>query len=65
MKTTKATPEQSISSTRGSPAPWSAQDDELLLALRQNDFEWIEIRDRFFPNRNWEDCMARHEELLL
>lgn len=51
------------SSSSEPPAPWSAQDDELLLALRSNNVGWAVICNQFFPGRAWEDCQRRHAEL--
>lgn len=50
--------------TRPSSGAWSQQDDQTLLAARQQDMNWQKISETYFPNKTPNACRKRHERLL-
>ncbi|KAI0390791.1 hypothetical protein F5Y17DRAFT_42060 [Xylariaceae sp. FL0594] len=50
--------------TRASSGAWSPQDDQTLLAARQQDLNWQKISTTYFPNKSANACRKRHERLL-
>ncbi|KAL7944928.1 hypothetical protein V8C42DRAFT_324110 [Trichoderma barbatum] len=49
---------------RPSSGAWTQQDDDQLLAARQQGLNWNQIRDQFFPSKTPNACRKRHERLI-
>lgn len=49
---------------RASSGAWSPQDDQNLLAARQQGLNWAQIRSTYFPNKTPNACRKRHERLM-
>ncbi|KAI3322770.1 hypothetical protein HD806DRAFT_114388 [Xylariaceae sp. AK1471] len=49
---------------RPSSGAWSQQDDQNLLAARQQGLNWAQIQSTYFPNKSPNACRKRHERLL-
>lgn len=60
--TTPVTPGGFSSTT--SIVPWSAHDDEILLAARAQGHGWNQIQSRHFPAKTANACRKRYERLI-
>lgn len=49
---------------RPSSGAWTVQDDQNLLAARQQGLNWAQIQSSFFPNKSPNACRKRHERLM-
>ncbi|KAI8623240.1 hypothetical protein F5Y19DRAFT_390519 [Xylariaceae sp. FL1651] len=49
---------------RPSSGAWTQQDDQNLLAARQQGLNWAQIQSTYFPNKSPNACRKRHERLL-
>ncbi|KAI0473432.1 hypothetical protein GGR56DRAFT_531337 [Xylariaceae sp. FL0804] len=51
-------------SHRPSSGAWTPQDDQNLLAARQQGLNWAQIQSTYFPSKTPNACRKRHERLL-
>ncbi|KAI1463265.1 uncharacterized protein F4812DRAFT_256442 [Daldinia caldariorum] len=49
---------------RPSSGAWTVQDDQNLLAARQQGLNWAQIQSSYFPNKSPNACRKRHERLM-
>ncbi|KAI0881390.1 uncharacterized protein GGS22DRAFT_192478 [Annulohypoxylon maeteangense] len=49
---------------RPSSGAWTVQDDQNLLAARQQGLNWAQIQSNYFPNKSPNACRKRHERLM-
>ncbi|KAI1393065.1 uncharacterized protein F4822DRAFT_149591 [Hypoxylon trugodes] len=49
---------------RPSSGAWALQDDQNLLAARQQGLNWAQIQSSYFPNKSPNACRKRHERLM-
>ncbi|OTB02719.1 hypothetical protein M426DRAFT_24504 [Hypoxylon sp. CI-4A] len=49
---------------RPSSGAWNLQDDQNLLAARQQGLNWAQIQSSYFPNKSPNACRKRHERLM-
>ncbi|UKZ49219.1 hypothetical protein TrVGV298_003463 [Trichoderma virens] len=57
-------PPTQSSQHRPSSGAWTQQDDEQLLAARQQGLNWNQIRDQYFQSKTPNACRKRHERLI-
>ncbi|KAI0144437.1 hypothetical protein GGR57DRAFT_507490 [Xylariaceae sp. FL1272] len=57
-------PVPSISSHRPSSGAWTPQDDQNLIAARQQGLNWSQIQTQYFPSKSPNACRKRHERLM-
>ncbi|KAL5095461.1 hypothetical protein Trisim1_000236 [Trichoderma cf. simile WF8] len=57
-------PPAQSSQHRPSSGAWTQQDDEQLLAARQQGLNWNQIRDQYFQSKTPNACRKRHERLI-
>ncbi|KAI0179081.1 hypothetical protein GGR52DRAFT_579107 [Hypoxylon sp. FL1284] len=50
--------------SRPSSGAWTVQDDQNLLAARQQGLNWAQIQSSYFPNKSPNACRKRHERLM-
>ncbi|KAI0002353.1 hypothetical protein F4779DRAFT_132209 [Xylariaceae sp. FL0662B] len=49
---------------RPSSGAWTPQDDQNLLAARQQGLNWAQIQSNYFPSKSPNACRKRHERLM-
>lgn len=45
-------------------APWTTDEDQLLLDAKSQGYAWNEIHTKYFPNKSGNACRKRHERLV-
>ena len=49
----------------GQSAPWTQDEDNFLIDLKDSGLGWSEIHQKFFPKKSGNACRKRHERLMV